>query len=177
MGGCFWSAARDLVYAPSHRQDNTYHGLCYTSCGIWPEWEIAQWFHHEGLIRRPIIPWADTLSCSYVSLLKWIKAPQFYIFQWTVQFAPTFHHWNVHIFLFGLILRDIQSPLTPSPFFFLSWTEVPVPMTGMRYISLLWMCTINTLTWPDLVCDISQQGELCNDVKCFKIPSHGSLWK
>ena len=25
--------ARDLLYAPSHRQDNTYHGLCYTSCG------------------------------------------------------------------------------------------------------------------------------------------------
>ena len=24
---------RDLLYAPSHRQDNTYHGLCYTSRG------------------------------------------------------------------------------------------------------------------------------------------------
>ena len=23
--------ARVLLYAPSHRQDNTYHGLCYTS--------------------------------------------------------------------------------------------------------------------------------------------------
>ena len=22
-----------LLYAPSHRQNNTYHGLCYTSCG------------------------------------------------------------------------------------------------------------------------------------------------
>ena len=26
-------AARDLWYALSHRQDNTYHGLCYTSRG------------------------------------------------------------------------------------------------------------------------------------------------
>ena len=26
-------AARDLLYAPSHRQDSTYHGLCYTSRG------------------------------------------------------------------------------------------------------------------------------------------------
>ena len=26
-------AARVLLYAPSHRQDNTYHGLCYTSRG------------------------------------------------------------------------------------------------------------------------------------------------
>ena len=23
----------DLLYAPSHRQDSTYHGLCYTICG------------------------------------------------------------------------------------------------------------------------------------------------
>ena len=26
-------AARVLLYAPSHRQDSTYHGLCYTSRG------------------------------------------------------------------------------------------------------------------------------------------------
>ena len=26
--------ARVLLYAPSHRQDSTYHGLCYTSQGI-----------------------------------------------------------------------------------------------------------------------------------------------
>ena len=25
--------AKVLLYAPSHRQDNTYHGLCYTSRG------------------------------------------------------------------------------------------------------------------------------------------------
>ena len=29
----FLLAARVLLYAPSHRQDNTYHGLCYTSHG------------------------------------------------------------------------------------------------------------------------------------------------
>ena len=29
----FWLAARVLLYASSHRQDNTYHGLCYTSHG------------------------------------------------------------------------------------------------------------------------------------------------
>ena len=31
MGYSFRLAARDLLYASSHRQDNTYHGLCYTS--------------------------------------------------------------------------------------------------------------------------------------------------
>ena len=32
-GYSFRLAARVLVYASSHRQDNTYHGLCYTSRG------------------------------------------------------------------------------------------------------------------------------------------------
>ena len=31
MGYSFWLAARVLLYAPSHRQDSTYHDLCYTS--------------------------------------------------------------------------------------------------------------------------------------------------
>ena len=31
MGFSFRLAARVLLYAPSHRQDSTYHGLCYTS--------------------------------------------------------------------------------------------------------------------------------------------------
>ena len=26
--------------------------------------------------------------------------------------------------------------------------SVPVPVTGVRYNSFLWMCTLNTLTWP-----------------------------
>ena len=33
IGFSFRLTARVLLYAPSHRQDNTYHSLCYTSCG------------------------------------------------------------------------------------------------------------------------------------------------
>ena len=33
MGCSFRLAARVLLYTPSHRQDDTYHGLCYTSRG------------------------------------------------------------------------------------------------------------------------------------------------
>ena len=33
IGYSFRLAVRVLLYAPSHRQDITYHGLCYTSCG------------------------------------------------------------------------------------------------------------------------------------------------
>ena len=41
IGYSFRLTARVLLYAPSHRQDSTYHGLCYTSRG--------------GSIRRPIM--------------------------------------------------------------------------------------------------------------------------
>ena len=33
MGYSFRSAARHRLYAPSHRQDSTYHSHCLTSCG------------------------------------------------------------------------------------------------------------------------------------------------
>ena len=33
IGYSFRLTARVLLYAPSHRQDNTYHSLCYTSRG------------------------------------------------------------------------------------------------------------------------------------------------
>ena len=31
MGNSFQLAARVILYVSSHRQDNTYHGLCYAS--------------------------------------------------------------------------------------------------------------------------------------------------
>ena len=66
IGYSFRLAARVILYAPSHRQDSTYHGLCYTSRG-----EIAQLVHpmkdrsddpshHE----RTLVP------RSYISLLE-----------------------------------------------------------------------------------------------------------
>ena len=39
IGYSFRLAARVLLYAPSHRQDSTYHGLCYTSHGALAQWE------------------------------------------------------------------------------------------------------------------------------------------
>ena len=33
IGYSYRLTARVLLYAPSHRQNNTYHGLCYTSRG------------------------------------------------------------------------------------------------------------------------------------------------
>ena len=43
IGYSFRLTARVLLYAPFHRQDSTYHSLCYNT-------------PHEGSIRRPIAP-------------------------------------------------------------------------------------------------------------------------
>ena len=44
----------------THRimSERSYHGAISHSL----EREIAQWVHHEGSIRRPIAPWANTLT-------------------------------------------------------------------------------------------------------------------
>ena len=63
IGYSFWLAARVLLYAPSHRQDNTYHSLCYTSCGALAGMRNSSMGPpHEGSIRWPIAPWANTLT-------------------------------------------------------------------------------------------------------------------
>ena len=57
MGYSFRLTARVLLYAPSHRQDNTYHGLCYTSRGALAGTRNSSMGPpHEGSTRRPIAP-------------------------------------------------------------------------------------------------------------------------
>ena len=61
--------ARVLLYAPSHRQDNTYHGLRYTSRGaLVGTRNSSMGPPHEGSIRRSIAPWVNALPLSYVPL-------------------------------------------------------------------------------------------------------------
>ena len=70
IGYSYRLTARVLLYAPSHRQDNTYHGLCYTSRGaLAGTRNSSRGPPHEGSIRRPIAPWANALPLSYVPLL------------------------------------------------------------------------------------------------------------
>ena len=57
MGYSLRLTARVLLYAPSHRQDNTYHSLCYTSRGALPGTRNSSMGPpHEGSIRRPTAP-------------------------------------------------------------------------------------------------------------------------
>ena len=67
IGYSYRLTARVILYAPSHRQDNTYHGLCYTSRGaLVGTRNSSMGPPHEGSIRRPIA--ANALSLSYVPL-------------------------------------------------------------------------------------------------------------
>ena len=63
IGYSFRLTARVLLYAPSHRQDSTYHGLCYTSRGALAGTRNSSMGPpHEGSIRWPIAPWANSLT-------------------------------------------------------------------------------------------------------------------
>ena len=71
IGYSFRLTARVLLYAPSHRQDSTYHSLCYTSHGTRNssvgsphEDRSDDPSHHE----RTLLPW------SYISLPFWWSA-------------------------------------------------------------------------------------------------------
>ena len=69
IGYSYRLTARVLLYAPSHRQDNIYHSLCYTSRGaLVGTRNSSMGPPHEGSIRWPIAPWANTLPLSYVPL-------------------------------------------------------------------------------------------------------------
>ena len=64
MGYSFWLTARVLLHAPSHRQDSTYHSLCYTSRGALAGMRNSSMGPpHEGSIRE----WT-LLPRSYISL-------------------------------------------------------------------------------------------------------------
>ena len=57
IGYSYRLTARVLLYAPSHRKDNTYHGLCYTSRGALAGTRNSSMGPlHEGSIRRSIAP-------------------------------------------------------------------------------------------------------------------------
>ena len=69
-------AARVHLYASSHRQDNTYHDLCYTQyilftviwCQHCLEWQTVQRFHQMESIQHPTAPWADALDTIWLQM-------------------------------------------------------------------------------------------------------------
>ena len=69
IGYSYRLTARVLLYAPCHRQDTTYHSLCYTSHGALAGTRNSSMGPpHEGSIQWPIAPWVNALPLSYVPL-------------------------------------------------------------------------------------------------------------
>ena len=63
MGYSFRLTARAFLYAPSQRQDCTYHSLCYTSRGALARTRNrSMGSPHEGSIRRHIAPSVKALT-------------------------------------------------------------------------------------------------------------------
>ena len=81
MGYSFRLAAKILLYASSHRQDNTYHGLCYTSRGalagtrnssMGPLWRIDLTTHRTmSYISLRVQGCFTDTSSSYRNWRKW----------------------------------------------------------------------------------------------------------
>ena len=69
IGYSFRLTARVLLYAPSHRQDSTFHDLCFTSRGALAGTRNSSMGPpHEGLIDYPSHHERTLLPRSYVSL-------------------------------------------------------------------------------------------------------------
>ena len=98
--------ARVLLYAPSHRQDNTYHGLCYTSCGpLAGTRNSSMGSPHEG----PIAPWAKALTTElHLAPLK-LK-----VYPINIQMVPE-NNENNHILdnsLYSNAVANAENPVT-----------------------------------------------------------------
>ena len=71
MGYSFRLTARVVLYAPSYRQDSTYHSLCYTSRGALAGTRNSLMGPpNEGLIQRPITSWTDTALELHITPIK-----------------------------------------------------------------------------------------------------------
>ena len=107
-------------------------------------------FHYVApqffIFRRPNCTKFRSLKCAHISL--WLNPMGHSKFHITSNHPPPATD-------SGRTARTHQCrwfpPYSLPPFFSYSWQRmVPVPVTGVRYNSLLWMCMLNTLTWPDL---------------------------
>ena len=72
IGYSFRLAARVLLYAPSHRQDITYHGFVTPVVEHWLEREIAQWVHPMKYRSDDPSHHERTYVCMYVCVSTYV---------------------------------------------------------------------------------------------------------
>ena len=85
IGYSYRLTARVLLYAPSHRQDNTYHGLCYTSRGALAGarnssmgWIIRDKATLTGVFECDILEYILNYDSLYNPKGKWISLWRFH---------------------------------------------------------------------------------------------------
>ena len=131
MGYSFRLVARVLLYASSHRQDNTYHSLCYTSLGALAGTRNSSTGPpHEGSIRRPITPWANALTTE-------------------LHLAPR-QAYGSHADIVGAIYRSVMCFTTCTVGGFTSRLVHPHLSTGMHFLEMgsRRMPSLHTHIWP-----------------------------
>ena len=113
LGYSFRLAARVLLYASSHRQDNTYHGLCYTSRGaqsrtrnssMGPPWRIdpttmSERSYHRATSHSESFIWCLDANDFYTQATK-KKIPNQFIHLYTRTRAHTHTYVSIYIYIY-----------------------------------------------------------------------------
>ena len=117
IGYSFRLTARVLLYAPSHRQDSTYHGLCYTSSGALAGTRNSSMgppmkdrpddpSHHE----RTLYLWATSRSHLFSRMLNFTEVPLYRSrFACPLTLAPVPKIFSVRLALLGNVFSFIIS--------------------------------------------------------------------
>ena len=72
IGYSFRLAARVLLYAQSHRQDSTYHGLCYTSRGALAGTRNSSMGTTTVSLQKQVLPEAAIRLHTQASVTRWL---------------------------------------------------------------------------------------------------------
>ena len=132
IGYSYRLTARVLLYAPSHRQDNTYHGLCYTSRGaLAGTRNSSKGPPHEGRSDDPLH--------HERTLYLWATSRSLMVCSWK-------YHWMDSVSTRGLPDFTIDSPVYILGF--LSENQQSCNSCTNEAINIFWRhITINKMCW------------------------------
>ena len=130
LHGLLQLAARVLLYAPFHRQESTYHGICYTSCGVLagmrntsvcPSIGIDLITHTHGATSHSIRKLASNWNTGNIYLFS-LDSLRLYLITVLVRSVDTTGHWGWG----GQRWTACFSSLIPFSFFFFNLVNLPV---------------------------------------------------
>ena len=147
IGYSYRLTARVLLYAPSHRQDNTYHGLCYNSRGALAGTRYSSMGPpREGSILRPIAPWANTLTTElHLTPCSMVSGTLERITQITSKETSCQYYMDHSLWLAARVLLYTLSYRQDSSFHSLCYT-IHKALAGSRNSSISTPCRIDPMT-------------------------------